>query len=109
MISHAFAEFLYPKGFQAQLYEAARIEASTLAVLIAVAAVVALAAVAVSGWAGLRDRNPERQSRANLQRQWRATGYGVLMRELYLAELYVASNRGLLAVSARLNTWLRWG
>jgi len=109
LISHAFAEFLYPKGFQAQLYEAARIEASTLAVLIAVAAVVALAAVAVSGWAGLRDRNPERQSRANLQRQWRATGYGVLMRELYLAELYVASNRGLLAVSARLNTWLRWG
>ena len=104
VISHALALFLYPGGLVARLYEAAHIDVTSFAVLVAL-----LAAIMLSGWI-----SAHRASRIFVNERGRITRlrtsfYASLSREFYVADLYASLNRGLLAVSARLNTWLRWG
>ncbi|MEZ5453166.1 MAG: proton-conducting transporter membrane subunit, partial [Thiothrix sp.] len=105
LVSHAFTLFLYPEaGFIERLYDAARIDFTWFNALI-----VLVALVIVVGWlsAYYADSNAA-QGKSFGTRMWMSF-YALLMRELYIAELYAALTRGLLAGSARINCWLRWG
>ncbi|MEZ5449013.1 MAG: hypothetical protein R3E89_08440 [Thiolinea sp.] len=105
LISHLFSLFLYPeKGFITRLYAAAHIDLAWFNILI-----VLVALVIIMGWLGasLVDRNTARQ-KSFRTRAWMSF-YALLLRELYIADLYAVLSRGLLSASARLNSWLKWG
>jgi NADH-quinone oxidoreductase subunit L len=105
LISHAFTQFLYPEaGFIGKLYDAAHIDLTWFNALI-----VLVALVIVLGWlsAYYADRHAA-QGKSFGTRLWMSF-YALLMREFYVADLYAALTRGLLAGSARVNSWLRWG
>ena len=103
-ISHAFDLFLYPDAqFRMRIYAAAGINQTEFYVLVGL-----LSAVIVSGWmlAYLSARNGgEKQHHA--RHGW-LDFYALVSRELYIADLYAVLARGVLALSARLNLWLRW-
>ena len=105
LISHAFTQFLYPEaGFIGKLYDAAHIDLTWFNALI-----VLVALVIVLGWlsAYYAGRHAA-QGKSFGTRLWMSF-YALLMREFYVADLYAALTRGLLAGSARVNSWLRWG
>lgn len=104
VISHAFALFLYPEGFVTRLYEAAHIELTSFAVLIAL-----LAAVMLAGWISAHQASRSFVDDRGMAARWRTSFYASLSREFYVTDLYANWSRGLLAVSARANTFLRWG
>jgi NADH-quinone oxidoreductase subunit L len=103
LVSQAFAHLLYPDGFIPRLYAAAHIDLATLAALLLLVAVVALCGWGAAHWAS------RRSSRRGGASRWRISFYATLSREFYIADTYARANRLLLAASARLNTWLRWG
>jgi NADH-quinone oxidoreductase subunit L len=105
LISHAFDVFLYPDpDFGEKLYKAAGIDFSWFVVLVVFAS-----AVIVLGW--LRAYYTERKQRG----RWRARGhwwrnfYALVWREFHILDIYTGLTRNLLAASARINVWLRWG
>jgi NADH-quinone oxidoreductase subunit L len=103
LMGQAFAALLYPEGVITQLYAAAHIDLTTFAALMLLVAVVALAGWAAAHWASRRSARRGGVSR------WRISFYATLSREFYIADTYARAHRGLLAASARLNKWLRWG
>ncbi len=103
LVSQAFAHLLYPEGLVRQLYAAAHIDLTTFAALMLLAAVVALSGWGAAHWASRRSAPGAGVSR------WRISFYATLSREFYIADIYARANRGLLAASTRLNSWLRWG
>jgi NADH-quinone oxidoreductase subunit L len=104
LVSHAFDLFLYPDaGFRARMYTAAGIDIVWFDVL-----VVLVTAVIVVGW--LRAYYAERRGNGRGQRagRWWMNFYALISQEFYVSELYAWATRGLLALAARLNVWLRW-
>ena len=104
VISHAFDLFLYPDpAFRALLYSAASIDLLRFDVL-----VVIITLIIVSGWvvtyyteqSGYRRRQKTKRLWLNL--------YALISREFYISDIYTRLARTLLAISARLNVWLRW-
>ena len=104
LISHAFAVFLYPEGFIERLYEAARIDLTSLVVLSAL-----LALVASAGWVSAHRASRHFAADRNAISRWRSSFFATLSREFYVVDLYDRFGRGLLRLSARLNAMLRWG
>jgi NADH-quinone oxidoreductase subunit L len=105
LISHAFDLFLYPDAaFRARINEAAGIDLVWFDVLVGV-----LTVVIVAGW--VRAYRAERDVLAGRVRPtpplWRDF-YALVSREFYVADVYAGLARALLAVSGRLNLWLRW-
>jgi NADH-quinone oxidoreductase subunit L len=105
LVSHAFTRFLYPEpGFVASLYASAHIDLTWFDALI-----VLLALVIGFGWisAYYADRSAG-SSKSITTRMWMSF-YALISREFYVADLYAVLTRWLLAASARINGWLRWG
>ncbi len=103
-ISHAFDLFLYPDpAIRLQLYAAADISLLRFDVLVGV-----VTAVIVLGW--LLTYYAERNDTAGRRhgRGLGSTAYALISREFYVAHIYGRLAEGLLAVSRRLNVWLRW-
>jgi NADH-quinone oxidoreductase subunit L len=105
LISHAFDLFLYPDAaFRARINDAAGIDLVWFDVLVGV-----LTVVIVAGW--VRAYRAERDTLAGRVRPapplWRDF-YALVSREFYVADVYAGLARAFLAVSARLNLWLRW-
>jgi len=104
VISHAFDLFLYPDpAFREQLYSAATIDLLRFDVL-----VVVVTLIVVSGWlvtyyaeqSGYRRRQQTKRLWLNF--------YALISREFYISDIYTRLTRTLLAISGRLNVWLRW-
>jgi NADH-quinone oxidoreductase subunit L len=105
LISHAFDVFLYPDpDFGTKLYRAAGIEFSWFVILVVFAS-----AVIVLGW--LRAYYTERSQRGKGRSpgHWWRNFYALVWREFHILDIYTGLSRGLLAASARVNVWLRWG
>lgn len=105
LVSHAFTQFLYPEpGFVHKLYDAAQINLHWFDVLI-----VLVALVIGFGWisAYYADKNVAK-GKSIRERMWMSF-YALISREFYIAELFAVLTRWLLLLSARLNSWLRWG
>ncbi|MCA1978143.1 MAG: NADH-quinone oxidoreductase subunit L [Thiobacillus sp.] len=105
LVSHAFDLFLYPDpAFRARIADAAGIDLAWFDVLVGV-----LTAVIVAGWV-----HAYRAERDLLAGRVRATPplwrdfYALVSREFYVADLYAGLARALLALSTRLNVWMRW-
>jgi NADH-quinone oxidoreductase subunit L len=102
LISHAFDVFLYPDpDFGTRLYEAAGIEFSWFVIIVVFAS-----AVIVLGW--LRAFYNERGHWRSASDWWR-NFYALIWREFHILDIYTGLTRTLLAASARINVWLRWG
>lgn len=105
LISHAFDVFLYPDPVLAdQLYKAGGIDFGWFTVLVLFASV-----IIVLGWlrAYLTERSRRGKSRTPSQ-LWRSF-HALVWREFYIQEIYTWLTRTLLAASARINVFLRWG
>jgi len=103
-ISHALDLFLYPDSeFRAQLYSAATIDLLRFDVLVAIVTL-----TVVSGWVFtyLREQSGYRR-RLKTKRLW-LNFYALVSREFYVIDVYTRLTRLLLAISGRLNVWLRW-
>jgi NADH-quinone oxidoreductase subunit L len=104
LISHAFDLFLYPDElFRKQLYAAATIDLLRYDVLVAITTL-----IVVSGWliTYYADQRGYRQ-RNHSKRLW-LISYALISREFYVNDIYTRLARIILAVSDRLNVWLRW-
>lgn len=105
LISHAFDLFLYnDDDYAARLYEAAGIDIVWFDALVVLTTV-----VVVLGW--VRAYRVEKlASRIDRQpRNWWMNFYSLIAREFYIIDFYSGMSRRLVAASARLNVWFRWG
>jgi NADH-quinone oxidoreductase subunit L len=105
LISHAFDVFLYPDpDFGTKLFEAAGIDYRWFVVLVVFASV-----VIVLGW--LRAYYTERSQGGKWRSptHWWRNFYALVWREFHILDIYTGLTRGVLAASARVNVWLRWG
>lgn len=104
LVGHSFEAFLYPDAaFRDALYTAAGIDKITFNAL-----VILLALVMVLGWMGayLTRTRPQSPGRGSIDARLRV--YSLFSRELYVADVYERVTDWLLALSKRLNVWLRW-
>ena len=103
-ISHAFDLFLYPDpAFRDQLYSAATIELLRYDVLVVVVTLVVVAGWVVTYYGeqnGVRRRKQAKHMWLNF--------YALISREFYVMDVYTRLTRSILAISGRLNVWLRW-
>jgi NADH-quinone oxidoreductase subunit L len=105
LISHAFAVFLYPDPeFGTLLYQAAGIDFSWFMVFVAITT-----AVIVLGWLRAYYSERGRSGRWRAPRSWWRSFYNLVWREFHVLDVYTGLTRALLAASARVNVWLRWG
>jgi len=103
-ISHAFDLFLYPDPtFREQLYTAASIDVFRFDVLVAITTLIIVAGWFVTYYAEQNGHRRHQQSR----RLW-LNFYALISREFYISDIYTRLTRTLLAISGRLNVWLRW-
>ena len=105
LISHAFDVFLYPDPeFGTLLYKAAGIDFSWFMVLVVIAT-----AVIVLGWLRAYYSERSRSGRWRAPSHWWRNFYNLVWREFHILDVYTGLTRALLAASARVNVWLRWG
>ncbi|MHB1352913.1 MAG: NADH-quinone oxidoreductase subunit 5 family protein [Thiobacillus sp.] len=103
-IGHAFDVFLYPdRGFSDRLYAAASIPLGTFEVLAAI-----LTAAVVGGWLATYYATANGGARSGPASPLRLALYSLLSREFYVADVYAWLTQAVLALSRRLNVWLRW-
>jgi len=105
LISHAFDVFLYKDPeFASQLYRAAGIDIAwfdTLVVLTTIIVVLGwVRAYRVEKLGSMIDQKPS---------HWWMNFYSLISREFYMIDFYSGLHRRLLAASARVNVWFRWG
>ncbi|MGB5201597.1 MAG: proton-conducting transporter membrane subunit [Sedimenticolaceae bacterium] len=105
LISHAFDVFLYPDPeFGDKLYKAAGIDFSWFVILVVFAS-----AVIVLGWLRAYYTERNQRSRWRTPSHWWRNFYALVWREFHILDIYTGFTRNLLAASARINVWLRWG
>jgi NADH-quinone oxidoreductase subunit L len=105
LISHAFDVFLYPDpDFGTRLYRAAGIDVSWFVILVVFASV-----VIVLGWLRAYYSERSRGGQWRSANQWWRNFYNLVWREFHILDIYTGLTRNLLAASARINVWLRWG
>jgi NADH-quinone oxidoreductase subunit L len=105
LISHAFDQFLYnDPEFASQLYRAAGIDIVWFDALVVLTTI-----IVVLGW--VRAYRVEKLGSHIDQKptHWWMNFYSLIAREFYIIDFYSGLSRRLLAASARLNVWLRWG
>ena len=103
VISHAFDLFLYPDpAFRTQLYTAATIDLLRFEVLVIITTL-----IIVSGWIVTYYTEQTGYRRQHTKRMW-LNFYALISREFYISDIYTRLTRTLLAISGRLNVWLRW-
>lgn len=103
VISHAFDLFLYPDpAFREQLYIAAKIDLLRFDVLVAITTL-----IIVSGWIVTYYAEQSGYRRQQSKRLW-LNCYALISREFYISDIYTRLARSILAISGRLNVWLRW-
>ena len=105
LISHAFDQFLYKDHeFASQLYRAAGIDIVWFDTLVVLTTI-----IVVLGW--VRAYRVEKLGSHIDQKptHWWMNFYSLIAREFYIIDFYSGLSRRLLAASARLNVWLRWG
>jgi len=105
LISHAFDVFLYnDPEFASQLYRAAGIDIVWFDTLVVLTTI-----IVVLGW--VRAYRVDKVGSKIDQRpsHWWMNFYSLISREFYIIDWYSQFNRRLLAASARLNVWFRWG
>lgn len=105
LISHAFDQFLYDdQEFASQLYRAAGIDIVWFDTLVVVTTI-----IVVLGW--VRAYRVEKLGSHIDQRpsHWWMNFYSLIAREFYIIDFFSGLSRRLVAASARLNVWLRWG
>ncbi len=103
-ISHAFDLFLYPDpAFRAQLYSAATIDLLPFEVLVVITTL-----IIVSGWVVTYYMEQSDYSRRQRTKRLWLNFYALISREFYISDIYTRLARTLLAISGRLNVWLRW-
>ena len=104
VISHAFDLFLYPDpAFRAQLYSAATIDLLRFDVL-----VIIVTLIIVSGWVVTYYAEQSGYRRRQQTKRLWLNFYALISREFYVSDIYTRLARTLLAISGRLNVWLRW-
>ncbi|NNL07414.1 MAG: NADH-quinone oxidoreductase subunit L [Gammaproteobacteria bacterium] len=104
VISHAFDLFLYPDpAFRAQLYSAATIDLLRFDVL-----VVIITLIIVAGWVVTYYSEQSGYRRRQQTKHLWLNFYALISREFYVSDIYTRLARTLLALSGRLNVWLRW-
>jgi NADH-quinone oxidoreductase subunit L len=104
VISHAFDLFLYPDPvFRTQLYSAATIDLLRFDVL-----VVIVTLIIVSGWVVTYYAEQTGYRRRQQTKHLWLNFYALISREFYVSDIYTRLARTLLAISGRLNVWLRW-
>jgi len=104
VISHAFDLFLYPDpAFRALLYSAASIDLLRFDVL-----VVIITLIIVSGWVVTYYTEQSGYRRRQKTKHLWLNFYALISREFYISDIYTRLARTLLAISGRLNVWLRW-
>ena len=105
LISHAFDVFLYPDpDFGDKLYKAAGIDFRWFVVLVVFASI-----VIVLGWMRAYYTERNQFSRWRSSDHWWRNFYALVWREFHILDIYTGLTRNLLAASARINVWLRWG
>ena len=103
-ISHAFDLFLYPDpAFRAQLYTAASIDILRFDVLVVITTL-----IIVSGWGLTYYAEQSGVSRRQKSKRLWLNFYTLISREFYVIDIYTRLTRTLLAISGKLNIWLRW-
>ncbi len=103
-IGHAFDVFLYPdRGFSDRLYAAASIPLGTFEVLAAI-----LTVAVVGGWLATYYATANGGARSGPASPLRLALYSLLSREFYVADVYAWLTQAVLALSRRINVWLRW-
>jgi len=105
LISHAFDQYLYNDPAMAnQLYRAAGIDIVWFDALVVLTTI-----VVVLGW--VRAYRVEKQGSHIDEKptHWWMNFYSLIAREFYIVDFYSGLNRRLVAASARLNIWFRWG
>jgi len=103
-ISHAFDLFLYPdEAFRAQLYAAASFDLLRFDVL-----VVMTTLIIVLGWLMTYYSEQNGVRRAQRSKRLWLNFYALISREFYVSDIYTRLSRTILALSGRLNVWLRW-
>ena len=104
VISHAFDLFLYPDpAFRALLYSAATIDLLRFDVLIVI-----ITLIIVSGWVVTYYSEQSGYRRRRQSKHLWLYFYALISREFYVSDVYTRLARTLLAISGRLNVWLRW-
>jgi len=105
LISHAFDQFLYNDPEMAsQLYRAAGIDIVWFDALVVLTTI-----IVVLGW--VRAYRVEKLGSHIDQKpsHWWMNFYSLISREFYVIDFYSGLNRRLVAASAKLNVWFRWG
>jgi len=104
LISHTFDMFLYPDpAFAHQLYVAAGIDFDWFVIF-----AILTSLVIVAGW--LRTYWSDRRHHSNeMAGHWWRNFYALISREFHVADVYSSASHFTLALSARINVWLRWG
>lgn len=103
-ISHVFDLYLYPDpAFRAQLYYAAAIDILPFDMLVVIVTLIIVAGWLVTYYAEQRGYKRYRQGK-----QLWLSFYALISREFYINDIYTRLARALLAISGRLNVWLRW-
>lgn len=104
LIGHAFDRFLYPdRALSQALFVAASIPVGTFEVLVGL---VTLAVVV--GWLSAYHATASGRQRGRASSAPWLAFYALLSRELYVADVYGWLSGALVALSYRLNLWLRW-
>jgi NADH-quinone oxidoreductase subunit L len=104
VIEHAFNLFLYPdEVLRNRIYAAASIPLATFEAL-----VVVLTATIVLGWIATYYAVANGKSRSPDPSPARLALYSLISREFYVADVYAWLSQAVLALSRRVNVWLRW-
>jgi NADH-quinone oxidoreductase subunit L len=104
LISHAFDRFLYPDpDFAARLYEAAGIDFDWFVVLAVLTSLTIVVGWMRAYWSSRRRHGNE------MAGHWWRNFYALSSREFHVPDVYAGAARSIVALSARINVWLRWG
>jgi NADH-quinone oxidoreductase subunit L len=104
IVGHAFDALLYPDpAFREALYQAASVNFTWFVLVLVV-----LIALISAGWLLVFRSTAAREPLTRRYRGLYLNLYALLSREFYISDLYSRAGEQLLALSRRLNAWLRW-
>lgn len=104
LMEHAFELLLYPdQSMSAQIFAAASIPVATFEVLVTIITI-----AGVAGWLLMFYSNSNHSKVGKGASVTRLALYSLISREFYVSDMYAWLTQALLALSQRLNVWLRW-
>ena len=104
LIEHTFDLFMYPdRAIRERIYAAASIPLATFDPLVAI-----LTVMIVVGWLATYYAAASGKPRSAALSPARLVLYSLISREFYAADVYALAAQKVLALSKRMNVWLRW-